>query len=121
VAEDNEINMEIIESVLEGENVKLIKAYNGKEALEMYMNSKENEIDIILMDVMMPVMDGLEATRKIRALTREDAKTVPIIAMSANVYESDVNKSLKAGMNAHLGKPLEIEKLYQLINCFKVS
>jgi CheY-like chemotaxis protein len=120
VAEDNEINMEIIESVLEGENVKIIKAYNGKEALQLYKDSKENEIDIILMDVMMPLMDGLEATKRIRALAREDAKTIPIIAMSANVYESDVNKSLKAGMNAHLGKPIEVDKLYQLIKCFCV-
>ena len=118
VAEDNEINMEIIESVLEGDDVNIIKATNGKEALKIYKESKENEIDIILMDVMMPEMDGLEATKKIRALDRQDAKVVPIIAMSANVYESDVNKSLKAGMNAHLGKPINVEQLYKLIECF---
>ncbi|MBE5935687.1 MAG: response regulator [Lachnospiraceae bacterium] len=113
--EDNEINMEILESILEEYDVKLIKACNGKEALDIVVNSKENEIDIILMDVMMPIMDGLEATKAIRKLEREDTKKMPIIAMSANVYEEDVKKSLKAGMTLHFGKPIQAEKLIKVI------
>ena len=82
---------------------------DGKEALELFRDTPEGTFDAILMDIMMPVMDGLSATRAIRALERDDAGEIPIIAMTANAFEEDEKKSLEAGMNAHLSKPLKIE------------
>ncbi len=81
----------------------------------MFTESEEGAFDIILMDIRMPNMDGLQATRAIRALNRRDAKTVPIIAMSANAYDEDIQKSLDAGMNTHLAKPIEPQKMYETI------
>ena len=86
---------------------------NGKLGLERFAGSKVNTYDAILMDIRMPEMDGLEATERIRALGRPESATIPIIAMSANAFEEDVRKSLNAGMNAHLSKPIDIEALYR--------
>ena len=97
---------EIIHSLLQA---------NGKEALEIFQNSKLNEYDVIIMDVMMPVMDGLEATKAIRMLEREDAKRIPIIAMTANAFEEDRKACLDAGMDEHIGKPIDIPLLKRTI------
>lgn len=107
VAEDNELNMEIAEFVLSSVGAIVVKASNGQEAIDIFKKSNVGEIDIILMDVMMPVVDGLEATRTIRSLDREDAKTIPIIAMTANAFSEDRRRAVEAGMNEHLAKPLE--------------
>ena len=115
LAEDNELNMEIAEFVLESAGANVIKAYNGKEALEIFKESKQGEIDIILMDVMMPVMDGLEAARYIRWSNKENARDIPIIAMTANAFTEDRRRVLEAGMNEHLAKPLESEVLIKTI------
>ena len=91
-------------------------ASNGKVAFEIFRDSTLNEYDIILMDIRMPIMDGLESTKLIRGLEREDAKTIPIIAMTANVFKDDIQKSKGVGMNAHLAKPMEPTKLVQLLS-----
>ena len=114
LAEDNELNMEIAEFVLESAGAKVIKAFNGKEALEIFKASEQGEIDVILMDVMMPVMDGLEATRYIRRSNKENARDIPIIAMTANAFTEDRRRVLEAGMNEHLAKPLESEVLIEM-------
>lgn len=115
LVEDNELNMEIATFLLEKEGLIVVTAENGKEAVERFAASEEGEYSILFMDIMMPVMGGLEATEKIRSLARKDAKTVPIIAMSANAFQDDVARSLKAGMNDHLMKPLEMEKVRKAI------
>ena len=92
-----------------------MQAENGKIALEMFEQSEPGYYDAVLMDVRMPEMDGLEATGAIRALNRADAKTVPIIAMTANAFDEDVQRSLQAGMNAHLSKPVEADQLYRTL------
>ena len=107
LVEDNNLNMEIAKFYLEEENVEVFTAVNGQEAVEIFEDSEIGFFDIILMDVMMPIMDGLEATRIIRSLNRADALAIPIIAMSANAFEEDVVTSLKVGMNEHLTKPLD--------------
>ena len=106
LVEDNQLNMEIAKFYLEQENIDVTYATNGKEAVEVFAQSDVGSFDIILMDIVMPIMDGLEATREIRALNRADAKAIPIVAMSANAFEQDIQKSLEAGMNAHLIKPI---------------
>ena len=111
LVEDNDLNMEIAEFYLDTAGATVIKAWNGKEAVRMFANSKPGAISLILMDLMMPVMDGYEATRAIRALDRPDASTVPIIAMTANAFDEDRKKSKAAGMNAHLAKPLDMQAL----------
>ena len=115
LAEDNELNMEIAEFFLEDMGAETMQAWNGKEAVEAFRNSAPGEIGVILMDIMMPVMDGLEAVQHIRALDRPDAKTVPIIAMTANAFSEDVERSRKAGMTEHLSKPLNAETLKKAI------
>ena len=100
------LNMEIAQFILENENMQVSCAWNGKEAVDIFARSKPGEYDLILMDIMMPVMDGLEATRQIRAMDRLDAKMIPIVAMSANTFQDDVERSKKAGMNKHISKPL---------------
>ena len=107
VAEDNELNMEIAEFLLEQAGATVVKAMNGQEAVDTFAASKEGEYDAILMDVMMPIMDGLTATRTIRAMERADAKTIPIIAMTANAFAEDRQNAMEAGMNEHLAKPLD--------------
>ena len=115
MAEDVEQNAEILADLLELEDMLSEHARNGQEAVDMFAASPEGWYDVILMDVRMPVMDGLTAAATIRALDRPDAETVPIIAMTANVFDEDVARSLEAGMNAHLGKPVEPERLYDTI------
>ena len=111
LVEDNELNMEIAEFMLEDGGAVILKAWNGKEAVEIFEKSEPGEIDLIMMDIMMPVMDGLEATRRIRKLNRADAATIPIVAMTANAFSDDIRRSREAGMNEHLSKPLEMEKI----------
>lgn len=115
LVEDNELNAEIAQFMLTDNGAKVVIASNGAEALQIFETAEPRTYDAILMDIMMPVMDGYTATRKIRALEREDAKEVPIIAMTANVFQEDIDKCLEAGMNAHLAKPLEIEKLKRTV------
>jgi len=120
MAEDVDANAEILGYLLELEGVGTERAENGQRAVEMFSSKPVGYYDAILMDVRMPIMGGLCATEKIRALDREDAKRIPIVAMTANVYDEDVANSLKAGMNAHLFKPIEPDKMYakltELIN-----
>ena len=115
LAEDMEINAEIMIDVLEMEGVEADHAENGKVAVELFEKSAVGGYDAILMDVRMPEMDGLEAAAAIRALKRADAKTIPIIALTANAFDEDVQRSLQAGMNAHLTKPIEPGVLYQAL------
>ena len=115
LAEDNELNMEIAEFMFQNEGAEVTKAWNGREAVEIFEKSRPGEFDVILMDIMMPVMDGLEATRQIRAMDRLDAKMIPIIAMSANAFQDDVERSKKAGMNQHISKPLAGESVIREI------
>ena len=114
-AEDMEINAEIMMDILEMEEVSADHAENGKIAVEMFQNSEPGKYSAILMDVRMPVMDVLEAASAIRALDRSDAKKIPIIALTANAFDEDVQRSLQAGMNAHLSKPVEPDHLYQTL------
>ena len=113
MAEDVDQNAEILEDLLDLEEVTAEHAQNGQLAVQMFRDSPDGYYDAVLMDVRMPVMDGLSATRAIRALDRPDAKTVPIIAMTANVFDEDVERSLQAGMDAHLSKPIEPERMYE--------
>jgi signal transduction histidine kinase/ActR/RegA family two-component response regulator len=107
LVEDNELNMEIAEFILEDEGATTMEAWNGQEAVDIFSKSQPGEIQVILMDMMMPVMDGEHAARAIRALDRPDAKTVPILALTANTFDADVQAALNAGMNAHLAKPID--------------
>lgn len=115
VAEDNELNMEIIHTMLEKYGCTVEGAVNGKEAVDMVKNNMPDYYDAVLMDIMMPVMDGLEATKKIRELPREDCKRIPIIAMSANAFDEDVKLSIASGMNGHISKPINVEKLNEML------
>ena len=115
LVEDYEINMEIARFVLENEGAQVQEAWNGKEAVDLFAASEPGGYDVILMDLMMPVMDGYTATKKIRSLERSDAKTIPIIAMTANAFQEDAEKCIAVGMNAHLAKPLNIEKMMTTI------
>lgn len=115
IAEDMEINAEILMDLLDMEGISADRAENGQEAVEMFAAKPEGYYDAVLMDVRMPVMDGLEATRAIREIDRQDARQIPIIAMTANAFDEDVQRSLQAGMSAHLSKPVEPEKLYETL------
>ena len=115
IAEDMELNAEILTELLELEDMAADRAENGQLALELFSGSPPGTYDAILMDMRMPVMDGLAAARAIRALDRPDAKTIPIIALTANAFEEDVQSVLQAGMNAHLSKPVDTDKLFALL------
>lgn len=115
VVEDNELNLEIAVFSLEAAGLNVSTAINGLEAVRLFEKSKPCEYDIILMDIMMPVMNGLDAAKAIRGLSRPDATTVPIIALSANAFAEDIQKSKNAGINEHLAKPLEMDKVLKVI------
>ena len=116
LVEDNELNMEIAEFVLQNEGVSVTKAWNGQQAVEIFKKSRPDEFDVILMDIMMPVMNGYEAAKMIRTLDRDDAKTVPIIAMTANAFTEDRLKSKESGMNEHIAKPVDTKLLVKVIS-----
>ena len=116
LAEDNELNMEIAEFMLQNEGAVVTKARNGQEAVELFEKSRSGEFDVILMDIMMPVMNGYEATKMIRSLDREDAKEVPIIAMTANAFTEDRIRAKEAGMDEHVAKPVDGEVLVKVIH-----
>ena len=116
LAEDNELNMEIAEFLLRNEGAVVTKAWNGQEAVEIFEKSGSGEFDVILMDIMMPVMNGYEAAKRIRSLDREDAQVIPIIAMTANAFVEDRMKAKEAGMNEHIGKPVDGKLLVKIIH-----
>ena len=115
LAEDNELNMEIAEFVLQNEGAVVTKAWNGQEAVERFKKSEPGEFDAILMDIMMPVMNGYEATKRIRFMEREDAKTIPIIAMTANAFTEDRIRAKEVGMDEHISKPVDAKLLVKVI------
>ena len=118
LVEDNDLNMEIAEFMLQNEGAAVSKAWNGQEAVEIFRNSVPGEFDVILMDIMMPVMNGYEATKMIRSMDREDAKVIPIIAMTANAFTEDRLRVKEAGMNEHIAKPIDIKLLVKVIHEF---
>ena len=111
VVEDNELNLEIAKMLLEDEKMVVTTAENGEEAVDIVSQSVPGRFDFIFMDIMMPVMDGLEAARQIRTLNRKDTKEIPIIAMTANAFQDDIRDCIDAGMNAHIAKPIESKKI----------
>ena len=115
IVEDQEMNAEVLADLLELENISSEWAENGKRGVEMFAESEKGRFDVILMDMRMPVMDGLTATREIRKLDHPDALTIPIIALSANAFEEDVRQCLEAGMNAHLSKPVDLDRLKETL------
>ena len=115
LAEDIDMNAEIMMDILEMEGIAAERAENGRVALEMFEKSAPGRYSAILMDIRMPEMDGLEATEAIRALDREDAKRIPIIALTANAFDEDVKMSLQAGINAHLSKPVDPDHLFRTL------
>jgi len=118
VADDNELNLEIMFEILNSSGAEVDCVHNGKEALDTYLKSSQGYYQIILMDVHMPEMDGLQATKKIRNSGRSDASIVPIIAMTADVFKEDIRRCKDAGMDAHIGKPVELDKLYSMVRKF---
>ena len=116
LAEDNELNMEIAEFMLQNEGVEVTKAWDGQEAVKIFEKSRSGEFDVILMDIMMPVMNGYEAAKMIRSLDREDAKAIPIIAMTANAFTEDRLRAKEAGMDEHVAKPVDVESLIKVIH-----
>lgn len=111
LVEDNDLNLEVAQYILEDAGAEIIVARNALESVELFEQSESDSFDVILMDVMMPVMDGLTATKRIRKLKRKDARTVPVIAMTANVFNEDIIAAKEAGMNEHIAKPLDFDKL----------
>ena len=121
VVEDDDLNREIAHFILEDSGAAVFEALNGEEAVQMFKGSELYQFDVILMDVMMPLMNGYEATRAIRSLDRPDAESVIIIAMSANAFQEDIEESIKSGMNRHLAKPLNSKELISVINQYKAT
>ena len=120
LAEDNELNMEIAEFMFQNEGAGVTKAWNGLEAVEIFEKSRPGEFDVILMDIMMPVMNGYNATKRIRSMDREDAKEIPIIAMTANAFTEDRIRAKEAGMDEHISKPVDgnllVKVIHELLN-----
>ena len=116
LVEDNEINCEIVEYILQEAGAETVTAKDGKAAVDAFEASSPGTFDCVLMDLMMPVMSGYEATRVIRGLDRTDAKAVPIIALSANTFEEDIALAKDAGMNEHLAKPVDIHKMFRVMS-----
>ena len=115
LAEDMAVNAEIMMMVLSMREMEVDLAENGRVAVELFKHHEAGYYDVILMDMRMPEMDGLEATRAIRAMDRPDAQSVPIIALTANAFDEDVQRSMQAGLNAHLSKPVEPEMLFKML------
>ena len=115
LVEDNAINMEITKEIIEIHGGNVVQAWNGEEAISKFYKSEEGYFDIILMDMQMPVLDGCGATEKIRELNRSDAKSVPIIAVTANAFSDDIAKAMKSGMNEHISKPIDFNILMNII------
>ena len=115
MVEDNNVNMYLVTELLSLHNVKVTQAWNGKEAVDIFSSNPAGTFDVILMDLQMPVMDGIEAAKTIRKLDRKDAQDIPIIALSANVYTEDVAASSAAGMNGHLVKPINFDTLCKTV------
>ena len=115
IAEDNDLNREVVTELLKEQGAVVTAVVNGQEAVRIFRDHPAGTFDVILMDMMMPVLGGIDATRQIRALEREDAHTIPIIALTANAFADDIEKCRNAGMNAHLSKPIELEKMIQTI------
>lgn len=116
LVEDNEINIEITKNILTHKNFEVEVAVNGEEGVSMFLEHEPGYYDVILMDVRMPVMDGLTATKKIRESGHMDSSRIPIVAMTANAFEEDVRKSFEAGMDAHLSKPVDIKQIYSVLD-----
>ena len=116
--EDNEINIYVAQAILEKVGCQVSVAMNGREAVECFAASEEGRFDAILMDVRMPLMNGIEATKEIRAMQRPDAAKIPIIAMTADAFDDERRNTLEAGMNYHLAKPINPETLYQILSEF---
>lgn len=113
VCDDEKDIVSALQIYLSSDGYEVVEAYNGQEAV---CAIRDKEIHLVLMDIMMPVMDGLDATRAIRSSKREDLRQIPIIAMSANAFDDDLKKSVECGMNGHLSKPVEVEKLYRMLS-----
>lgn len=112
VVEDNELNLEIVTEVLRERGLFVTTAENGQIAVELFENNRQGTFDVILMDMHMPVMGGVEATKRIRAMAHADAQTIPILALTANDFEEDIRQTREAGMNDHLTKPFDMEKIF---------
>lgn len=112
------MNREVAEYILTHAGAKTVSAVNGQEALDIFTSSKEGRFDLILMDIIMPVKDGLEAARDIRSSLHPDAKKIPIIALTANDYAEDILKAKNVGMNAHIAKPIEAAKLINVLSWY---
>ena len=108
--------MEIAEFAIQNEGAEVTKAWNGQEAVEIFEKSRSGEFDVILMDIMMPIINGYEAAKRIRSLDREDAKKIPIIAMTANAFTEDRIRAKEAGMDEHVAKPIDVELLIKVIH-----
>ncbi len=121
LAEDNELNRQIVEFMLGSQGIKVTMAVNGREAVEAFVNAPSGFFDLIFMDIQMPEMNGIEATRRIRALSHPDAKLIPIIAVTANAFEDDVKLCKEAGMNDHILKPIDVDKLLQILRKYTIS
>lgn len=112
VVEDNELNLDIVREVLKEKGIIVTGAENGQVAVDLFRDNSPGTFDAILMDMHMPVLDGIAATEEIRAMQRPDAQTIPILALTANDFEEDVRRTKKAGMNGHLTKPFDMEKVF---------
>ena len=115
LVEDNALNCEIAQTLLEMEGLVVETASDGQKAVDAFSSHQEDYYDAILMDIRMPVMDGLEATRRIRTMGRADSQLIPILAMTANAFDEDSKKSLSVGMNGHLSKPIEMDKVLAML------
>jgi CheY-like chemotaxis protein len=115
LAEDNELNREIAQTILEMNGFTVACAADGQEALDLYCGEEPGWFDVILMDIRMPVMDGLESARRIRTSGRPDARRIPIIALTANAFDEDTRKSLASGMNGHLSKPIQVDQMLEIL------